>query len=56
MTNRLPSRITVWMLSALFIVKPIPMSNSFNDHVLLFQPKLYAIIASTEPEMSGKRP
>ena len=55
MTNRLPSRITVWTFIALLIVKPVSMSNSFNDHVLLFYPKLHAIIARAKPEMPSQR-
>jgi len=31
------------------------MSNSFNDHTLLFHPELHAIIARAKPEMPSQR-
>ncbi len=53
MTNRLPSNTTVCTFAALFIVKPISMTDTFHNYSAALDTELHPVVARPQAEVPG---
>src|SRR3970282_2030818 len=53
-TKRLPSSTTVWTISPLLIIKPVPVSDPLHDENPALQTKLHAVVACSQTKMAGQ--